>query len=44
MVSSNESLSGAYRVGLEKVEEFLKTKEIKKMFKDNLTEEDKKQI
>lgn len=29
LISSNDSLSDAYKVGLEKVEEFLKSKDIK---------------
>lgn len=40
----NQSLSDAYRVCLENVEEFLKNKEIKNMLKDEVTKDDKKQI
>lgn len=44
MISSDESLSESYGVGLEKAGEFFKSKEIKIMVKDVLTEDDKKKI
>lgn len=44
LVSSNESLGDVYRVGQEKIQEFLKNMEIKKMLKDTLTDDDQKQI
>lgn len=43
MLSSDESLHDSYRVGLEKIEEFIKSKENKLMMKNILTKDDKQQ-
>lgn len=44
LVSSDESLSDSYKVGLEKLEELLKSKENKIMMNDVLTKEYKQQM
>ena len=43
IVSSGDNVFDSYRIGLEKIEEYIKPKENKNMLKDILTEEDKDQ-